>query len=63
MERFNQFSTLENDFENQNLVMFDVVIHNFGKSYSDISEKMFIFTRCISMWFHVQLDQNILDGI
>ena len=44
MERFNQFSTLENDFENQNLVMFDVVIHNFGKSYSDISEKIFIST-------------------
>ena len=32
MERFNQFSPVKNDFENQNLEMFEEGIHNFGKS-------------------------------
>ena len=35
MERFKQFSTLKNDFENQNFEMFKEVVHNFGKSDSD----------------------------
>ena len=36
LERFVQFSTLKNDFENQNFEMFEEVVHNFGKSDSDI---------------------------
>ena len=32
LERFNQFSTLKNDFESQNFEMFDEVSHNFGMS-------------------------------
>ena len=36
MERFDQFSTLKKDFENQNCEMFEEVAHNFGKSDSDI---------------------------
>ena len=37
LERFDQFSTLKNDFENQNFEMFEVeVVHNFGKSEGDI---------------------------
>ena len=35
-ERFDQFSTLKNDFENQNFEMFEEVVHNFGKSDGDI---------------------------
>ena len=35
MERFNQFSALKNDFENQNFEMFKEVVYNFGKSASD----------------------------
>ena len=35
-KRFNQFSTLKNDFENQNFGMLEEVVHNFGKSDSDI---------------------------
>ena len=30
LERFNQFLTLKNDFENQNFEMFEAVVHNFG---------------------------------
>ena len=36
LARFNQFSTLKNDFENQNFEMFEEVVHNFGKSDGDI---------------------------
>jgi hypothetical protein len=36
LERFNQFSTLKNDFENQNFEMFEEVVHTFGKSDGDI---------------------------
>ena len=36
LERFDQFSTLKNDFENQNFEMFEEVVHNFGKSDGDI---------------------------
>ena len=36
LERFDQFSSLKNDFENQNFEMFEEVVHNFGKSDSDI---------------------------
>ena len=32
LERFNQFSTMKNDFENQNFEMFEEAVHNFGKS-------------------------------
>ena len=31
-----QFSTLKNEYENQNFEMFEEVIHNFVKSDSDI---------------------------
>ena len=34
-ERFNQFSMMKNDFENQNFETFQEVVHNFGKSDSD----------------------------
>jgi hypothetical protein len=34
-ERFNQFSTFKNDFENQNFEMFEEVVHNFSKSDGD----------------------------
>ena len=37
MERFDQFSTMKNDFENQNFDMFEEVALNFGKHDSDIS--------------------------
>ena len=33
---FDRFSTLKNDFENQNFEMFEEVVHNFGKSDGDI---------------------------
>jgi hypothetical protein len=36
-ERFNQFSTLKNDFENQNFEMFEKVVHIFGNSDGDIA--------------------------
>ena len=36
MERINQFSTLKNNFENQDFEKFEEVIHDFGKSDSDI---------------------------
>ena len=36
MERFNQSSALKNDFEEENFEMFKEVVHNFGKSDSDI---------------------------
>ena len=35
MERFNQFSTLENYFQNQNFDIFEEVFHNFEKSNDD----------------------------
>ena len=35
-ERFDQFSTQKNDFENQNFEMFVEVVHNFGKSDGDM---------------------------
>ena len=37
LERFDQFSTLKNDFENQNFEMFKEVVHNFDKSDGDIT--------------------------
>ena len=36
MAKYNQFSTLENDFENQNYEMFEEVVHDFGYSDGDI---------------------------
>ena len=36
LERFNQFSTLKNDFENQNSEICEEVVHNFGKSDDDM---------------------------
>ena len=36
LERLDQFSTMKNDFENQNFEMFEKNVHNFGKSDSDI---------------------------
>ena len=46
MEIFKQFSTLKNDFKNQNFEMFEEIFHYFGKSDSAIiySVKMLIFT-------------------
>ena len=37
MKGFDQFSTMKNNFENQNFDMFEEVAHNFGKPDSDIS--------------------------
>ena len=34
--KFDQFSTLKYDFENQNFEMFKEAVHNFGKSDGDI---------------------------
>ena len=31
MERFNQFSKLKNDFENQNFTIFEEIVNNFGR--------------------------------
>ena len=50
LERFNQFSTLR---------LFIILI---SLTVTLFSEKMLIFTGCISTWFHVQLDQKIFDG-
>ena len=36
LERFDQYSTLKNDFDNQNFEMFEEGVHNFGKSDGDI---------------------------
>ena len=36
MERFDQFSTMKYDFENQNFEMFEEVVCNIGKSDGDI---------------------------
>ena len=33
VQKVPQFSTLKNDFENQNFDMFEAVVHNFGKSH------------------------------
>ena len=44
-ERFNQFLTHKNDFENTNFEMFQDVVHNFGKF--DLVKKCFFSTRCI----------------
>ena len=35
--------------------LFIILVNLTGKLFS---EKMFIFTICIPMWFHVQLDQK-----
>ena len=35
MERFNQFSTLINNFENRNYDSFEKAVHNFRKSEDD----------------------------
>ena len=35
-ERFDQFSTQKNDFENQNFEMLEEVVYNFGKYDDDI---------------------------
>ena len=36
LERFDQFSTMKYDFENQNFEMFEEVVCNIGKSDGDI---------------------------
>ena len=36
LERFNQFLTQKNDFENTNFEMFEEVVHNFGKFDDDM---------------------------
>ena len=36
ISKFDQFSTMKYDFENQNFEMFKEVVHNFGKSDGDI---------------------------
>ena len=36
LERFDQFSTLKNDFEHQNFEIFEENVHNFVKSDDDI---------------------------
>ena len=36
LERFDQFLTLKNDFENLNFEMFEEIVHNFGKSDDDM---------------------------
>ena len=36
MEKFDHFSTKKSVFRDQNLEMFEEVIHNFGKSDGDI---------------------------
>ena len=36
LTRFGQFLTLKNDFVNQNLDIFEEVVHNFGKSDNDM---------------------------
>ena len=36
LERFNQFFTQKNDFSCTNFEMFEEVVHNFGKSDSDM---------------------------
>ena len=43
MERFAQFSTLKDIFENQNFEIFDKVVDNFGKSDNDIVWQKMIF--------------------
>ena len=45
LERFDQFSMLKNDFENQNFAILKEVVHKFGKS--DIIKKMLNSTRCV----------------
>ena len=40
LERFDQFSMLKNDFENQNFAILKEVVHKFGKS--DIIKKCLI---------------------
>ena len=37
LKGFDQFSTMKNNFENQNFDMFEEVAYNFGKPDSDIS--------------------------
>ena len=36
MNRADQFSTMKNDFENQNFEIFEEVVHNFGRSDDDM---------------------------
>ena len=65
MERFNQFSTLENDLENQNFKMFEEIVHNFGKSDHDIifSEKVLISNRRISGLMSNLIKKSWTDSI
>ena len=56
---------LKNDFENQNFVIFEELLNNFGRSDNDTNgiEKSMVSTwHLVLLWFHVQLAQKILNG-
>ena len=44
-DRFNQFSTLKNDFENQHFDIFEEVVHNFDKSNQKYSRLVCYFSK------------------
>ena len=54
---------LKNDFESTNFEMFEEVVHNFGKSDDDMIQGKNAYFHQMHIWFHVQLDQKILDGL
>ena len=52
MERFDQFSTLENDLEHKNFETFEEISHNFGKTDGDMtlfSEKN-VYFHYLDVW-------------
>jgi hypothetical protein len=51
MKRFDQFSTLKNDFENRNFEIFDKVAHIFSKSEDNMIEYVLFSTDvCVVSW-------------
>ena len=65
-ERFGGFLMRKKDFESQNFVIFEEVVHNFGRTDDDIiflSEKMLTSNRCLHGLHNAQLDQKICDSI
>ena len=43
--------------------MFKEVFHDFGKSDNDMIYWKNAYFHKMNTWFHVQLDQKILDGL
>ena len=49
----------KNDFESTNIVNFEEVVHNFGRSDDDMISSKKSYFQYMKKWF----DKKILDGI